>query len=371
VWWVHAASLGETLAIVPLIQTALIAQPRLQIVLTCSSASALAVVPERIPQLLQPRVQFGFAPFDLPCQVDEFVREWDPKLAIWVESEFWPNMLHAARDNGTSTILLNGCISRRSYERWTRFKWAQDIITDLLCGFDEIVAKSEADAQRLSSLMARPVKLPVVDLKESAPPSPQGAIPSLLKDKRNRLWIAGSTHRGEERVLAKVHMALRNRIRNVITVIAPRHPERISEILSMCDSKFPTLKICKLSELDERMVEDSEDVIILVDSLGKLGSLYFSSDIAFVGASFAESELHGNHNVFEPRSSGCTLILRGAHSTDDSDPEFVETAYTEGQLVDKVACHLRRVDMSKSVKSWQDAPAIPSMVWKRCSPFLL
>ncbi|GBG24655.1 3-deoxy-D-manno-octulosonic-acid transferase [Hondaea fermentalgiana] len=289
------------------------------------------------------RVSFGLAPLDFPHRVDCFLEAWKPDLVIWVESEFWPCTLHALHERQTPMILVNARLSQRSMTRWQLFSWSRALLASTLGCFDAIVARSDQDAKRIeTALRAAPGLLStrkppplidaVVDLKtddpfafqeKSAVQSVDKVLMPIASTLRQRAWIAGSTHAGEEMELAKAHAELsssRYGHTNLVTFIAPRHPERCSDASqdvrrALADVEIEPMVLLwsELAHQDAQLQNlRQSSCIIIVDSLGILAHLYRYVDVAFIGGSLPMSRFKGVHNAREALFAGCSLVLQGS-----------------------------------------------------------
>ena len=297
--WVHGASVGEALAALPLIGRILESHPELHILVTTGTVTSARLMAERLPG----RALHQYAPIDRPDAVRGFLDHWRPDLAIWIESEFWPNLLADTQARGVPMILVNGRMSDRSYRRWMLMR---GVIRRLLGGFALCLAQSDNDAERLGDLGATEV-LTVGNLKSAAAALP--ADPAALDALRDALgsrprWLAASTHAGEETIAAACHRDLTPAHPGLVTIIVPRHPERGPTIATGLRKIGLTVA---LRSAGDRITERTD--IYIADSLGELGLFYRLADIAFVGGSLVP---HGGQNLLEPARLDCA-ILHGPH----------------------------------------------------------
>ncbi|MCH7555003.1 MAG: 3-deoxy-D-manno-octulosonic acid transferase, partial [Proteobacteria bacterium] len=259
--WVHGASVGEALAALPLIERILKSRPALHVLLTTGTVTSARLMAERLPA----RARHQFSPIDRPDAVAGFLDHWRPDLAVWSESEFWPNLLTETQARGVPMILVNGRMSDRSYRRW---KLMRGVIRRLLGGFALCLAQSEADAKRLRDLGAKEVRA-VGNLKSAASPLPVDQ--AALDDLRNAImarprWLAASTHAGEETIVAASHRALAADHPGLLTIIAPRHPERGPTIAAGLREIGLTVAMRSAGDPIDRYVD-----IYIADTLGELG----------------------------------------------------------------------------------------------------
>src|ERR1700676_4942748 len=226
--WVHAASVGEASSVLALIERILGERPELEIVMTTGTVAAARLVADRLPA----RARHQFAPIDVPRAVERFLDHWHPDLAIWVESELWPNLVLAAHRRGIALLLANARLSARSMARW---QVLPGLVRPVLGAFALCLAQDEVQAERFRRLGARPVAS-VGDLKAAAIPLP--ADPAMLAALRDQIggrpvWLAASTHHGEEAIAAAAHVRIARDFPRLLTIIAPRHPVRGPAIADM------------------------------------------------------------------------------------------------------------------------------------------
>lgn len=292
--WLHAASVGEANAVLPLIDALRAQYPSLSLLLTTGTVTSARLMAQRLP----PGVIHQFAPLDTPPAVARFLSHWKPDVALWVESELWPNLVLMAHASGCRLALVNARLSERSFRRWQR---APALARRMLSCFHLVAAQSAEDAARLSVLGARAEDFG--NLKYDAAPLPADAemLKALSAQIGERpVWLAASTHAGEERIAADVHLALRAQFPNLLTLIAPRHPPRGGEVAR-------ELKALGLSvQLRSRQAALSPETDIYVaDTLGELGIWYRICPIAFIGGSLAPI---GGHNPLEAARLGCAIL---------------------------------------------------------------
>ena len=304
--WVHGASVGESLSILPLVERILeIASRPTQVLVTTGTVTSARLMSER----LAPGAFHQFAPVDLPGPVRAFLDYWRPDLALWVESEFWPNLLSETHSRKIPAALVQGRISNRSLAGW---QWAPGLIGGMLEGFSVCLGQSAEDALRLGRLGARAPGC-VGNLKFAAPPLPadERELARLRAAFGDRpVWFAASTHPGEEEMVAKVHRALAVRFPRLLTVIAPRHPERGADLAA------------RLKEIGFRLarrgageISGPEDEIYLADTMGELGLFYRLARAAFIGKSLVPL---GGQNPVEAARLGCPVLF-GPHMTNFVD----------------------------------------------------
>jgi 3-deoxy-D-manno-octulosonic-acid transferase len=295
--WLHGASVGETVSMLPLIER--LTQRGLTVLVTSGTVTSARLLERRLP----PGAVYQFVPLDVPSYVRRFLDHWKPDLALVAESELWPNLIIEADARGIPMVLVNGRMSERSFRRWQRMP---GMIGSLLGRFDLCLAQSVADADRLARLGAPRVGV-AGNLKFDVPPPPAdplrlSALAGLIGDRP--VWVAASTHGGEEEQIIEVHWALLKRFPNLLTIIAPRHPARGEEIARIASDAG--LHVA----LRSRGLEpDGATDVYIADTIGELGLFYRVAPVVFMGGSLVE---HGGQNPIEPAKLGAA-ILHGPH----------------------------------------------------------
>jgi 3-deoxy-D-manno-octulosonic-acid transferase len=297
--WLHGASVGEALSALPLIDWLREQHPRVGVLVTTATVTSAALLAERLPA----PVLHQFVPVDLPAPVHRFLDHWRPDAIVWLESELWPMLLSRSARRGTPMVLVNGRLSAASHARW---RWARPVTRTMLAGFRTLLGQSEADAARLADLSERPVRY-LGNLKRAAPPLPHD--PVTLERLRARaagrpLWLAASTHEGEEVAAAAVHRRARAHHPGLITVIVPRHPARGPAIRDALTASGVAVALRSAGH-----DLPAGDGIYIADTLGELGLWYRLVDLVFIGGSLAPI---GGHNPLEPARLGCALA-HGPH----------------------------------------------------------
>lgn len=293
--WFHAASNGEALSTQPLITAMQKRYPALSILLTTGTVSAALLVAKRMPDVIH-----QFVPSEAPGAITAFLRHWRPNMAVFVESEIWPNILRDTAATGVPMALVNGRMSKRSAASWGR---ASGTIKELLSVFTVRLVQTEDVRDRMIALGAPPETTHVTgDLKASrAVDLPEAsALAALLAEIGDRLcWLAASTHPGEEEAVANAHEALALRVPTLLTILAPRHDWRGDEIAAMLRARGLTVHQRSKGELPEGAA------IYLADTLGEMPLWYALAPIAYVGAGWGEL---GGHNPLEPAQAGAAVL---------------------------------------------------------------
>ncbi|MGH7154592.1 MAG: 3-deoxy-D-manno-octulosonic acid transferase [Acetobacteraceae bacterium] len=297
--WLHAASIGESVSVLPVISEIVLGDPGVTVLVTTGTVTSATLLTRRLPEMgLAQRVIHRFAPLDVPRWVARFLDHWRPDVAALVESEIWPNLLVACRCRHIPMVLLNGRMSERSFARWSR---APSFAREILGCFTVMQAQSDGDAEKFRALGVRGVEVPG-NLKFSAPELPvvAGELARCMAWLGDRpRWLAASTHPGEEEVIADAHRALVRDHPGLVTIIAPRHPDRGGRIAGGLGDVAVTRRALDQPPPDEG--------IWLADTLGEMGLWYRLAGIAFVGRSLIPPG--GGQNPLEAARLGCTVAV--------------------------------------------------------------
>jgi 3-deoxy-D-manno-octulosonic-acid transferase len=296
--WIHAASVGESLSALPLIDR-LSTRPDVTILVTTGTMTSAGIMARRLPD----NAFHQYAPLDGPRAVTRFLDRWRPDSALWVESELWPNLLVETRRRGIPTALINGRMSPRSFARWRR---APSLAHAMIAGFDVVLAQSEADGARLTALGARNV-ITAGDMKAAAPaleadPESLRRVQDAIGDRP--VWVAASTHPGDEAMVAGVHRQIAPAHPGLLTVLVPRHADRGDALMTeLTDLGFQVARRGR-NELPQARTD-----LFLGDSMGEMGLYLRLGNPVFMG----KSMLHvGGHNPREPALLG-RAVLFGPH----------------------------------------------------------
>jgi 3-deoxy-D-manno-octulosonic-acid transferase len=309
-FWLHAASVGETLSLLPVLEAMLALAPELHLLLTTGTVTSARLFADRLPEALRPRVAHRFVPLDVPAWCARFLDGWQPDAAAFVESELWPNLLREAARRGLPMALVNARMSAASARRWG---WAPGLARSVLGRFRLVLAQTSADAARLATLGAAAPRC-LGNLKDAAPPLP--ADPTALAALRGAvgarpLWLAASTHPGEEAMVLAAHASMAARLPDLLTVIVPRHPERGAAVAA----EAAALGLA-VTQRSGGALPGPGTAIYVADTLGELGLFYRLAPLAFIGGSLVP---HGGQNPLEPARLGCAILL-GPHSWNFADP---------------------------------------------------
>ena len=303
--WVHAVSVGESIAAAPMIRALLQRYPQLPITVTCMTPTGS----ERIQALFanEPRIQHCYLPYDLPCAAARFLDRVQPKLAVIMETELWPNHIHQCAKRGIAVALANGRLSERSAKGYGRFG---KLTAPMLAEMSLFAVQTEAEAQRFRDLGARPETVEVTgSIKFDLTIDPQ--LLQRAADLRGQwqalerpVWIAASTHEGEDEVILDAHRRLLANHPDALLILVPRHPERFNSVFELCQREgFATVRRSTGSNVD------AQTSVLLGDTMGELLFLYALADSAFVGGSLVAN---GGHNLLEPAALA-KPVISGPH----------------------------------------------------------
>lgn len=293
--WIHAASVGESLSVLSLIDHLLSRRADLHVLVTTGTVTSAHLMAERLP----PRAFHQYVPLDHPDYCARFLSHWSPDLAVWVESEFWPNLITTSDKRGIPLALINARITQKSFEGWQRFP---KTIGDLVSRFSAVFAQDEASARRLTALGVAQVTTPG-NLKHDAAPltAKQTEVEAMRRTIGARpTWLATNTHEGEEAIAADVHKALTHVHGGFLTFIVPRHPARGDAIAKELRARGITV-----TQRSKGESLNAATQIYLGDTLGELGLFYRLTDIVFIGGTMSAL---GGHNPFEPARLRSALI---------------------------------------------------------------
>jgi 3-deoxy-D-manno-octulosonic-acid transferase len=295
--WIHGASVGESLAALPLLD-ALLKDGRHALV-TSGTVTSAQLMAERLP----PNAIHQFAPIDTPSAVARFLDHWKPDVGLFVDSDLWPNLILGAKARGVKLGLVNARMSARSADGW---RYAPATAATLLRAFDACLAIDEEVAARFRALGAEDVRV-TGSLKADAPPLP--ADPAKLDVLKMAIgerpvFLAASTHPGEDETLLPAHDAIRQTHPDLLTIIVPRHPDRGAEVAMLCGTRA-------VRRRSDNALPARDTAIYVADTMGELGLFYRLAPFAFMGGSLIQ---HGGQNPLEPARLHCAVIA-GPHTS--------------------------------------------------------
>ncbi|MEM7194859.1 MAG: lipid IV(A) 3-deoxy-D-manno-octulosonic acid transferase [Pseudomonadota bacterium] len=340
--WVHAVSMGEVNAAAPLVQRLLSAKPNASVTITTMTPTGS----ERVGKLFGDRVSHCYLPYDYPGAARRFLKTVEPDLAIVMETEIWPNFIHACHKKSIPMVYANVRLSRRSHRGYRRFK---KLIASTLQKIDLFAVQAKPDAKRLIRLGANPSSVHVtgsIKFDISIPPSVGEAAQAVRRNLGwdRPVWVAGSTHQGEESLILEAFESIRREHRNALLVLVPRHPERFTTVFRLCTRMgFTTaLRSESLGDID------SDTQVYLGDTMGELQLLIAASDAAFIGGSLVPV---GGHNVLEACAASVPVVF-GPHMFNFS--EISEMVLQQGAGLQA----LDPQDLSDVVGRWFDDPLL-------------
>ena len=325
--WVHAASVGETNVALPLIERMLSEDTQLHVLLTSGTTTSADLAARRLP----PRAVHQYVPLDLPEYVGRFLDHWSPDLALFTESEIWPNLILAASDRNIPLVLINARMSPRSMRRWRRYA---KLGRPLFSRFSLALAQNDRVA-RVLRFLGTPRVVACGNLKIDAPPPPvdDGTLAELKQASEGRpILLAASTHQGEDDIIAQAHLIMRASLPNLLTIIAPRHPARAASIAA---------EIGKLGmKTEQRTIAGTPSKacdVFIADTIGELGTLYALAPVAFIGGSLIP---RGGQNPVEAVRHGAA-VLTGPHTHNFQDA-YAALIQTNGAQITNTAQELAR-----------------------------
>lgn len=303
--WLHGASVGESVSMLPLIQRILDTYPDAHVMVTTGTVTSADVMQKRLPD----RAFHQFIPIDNPIFTTRFVKHWQPDVALWFESELWPAVLSSIKRKNIPLILINGRISNKSFKRWLQFDF---ISKELLSCFSLCLGQSEEDAYRLHVLGAQNTMC-LGNLKYAGLPLPideEKRAEFVKQAGKRRMWLASATHDDEEVRIAKVHKRMKEKFPDLLTVIAPRHPQRGEDI----QEKINNLGLkTALRSKNEKITPQTD--IYIANTIGEMGIWYDVINIVFIGGSLIP---HGGQNFMEPSRVRDAVVV-GPHMHNFTD----------------------------------------------------
>jgi 3-deoxy-D-manno-octulosonic-acid transferase len=309
---VHAVSLGEVAAAAPLVRALMVRHPDLPVVLTTSTPTGRA----RARALFGNSVDVRYLPYDTPGAMRRLLSQVRPRAVIVMETELWPNLFHACRCAQIPTILANARLSPRSVARYRSFGGLfRSVLADT-----RVAAQSAEDARRFIAIGASPAQTVVAgnlkfDLATDAEAAGKGAALRSAGWPARAVWVAGSTHAGEDEQVLRAHAELGRDLPGALLLLAPRHPQRFQSVADL---------LARLGVPFERRsggaTVRTETQVLLIDTVGELAALYGAADAAFVGGSLVPA---GGHNLLEPAALGVPVVTGPSHSNGEEAAELL------------------------------------------------
>ncbi len=327
--WFHAASVGESLSLLPLISRVKADYPEFKLLITTGTTSSAHLMAERLPK----GVIHQYVPLDRRPYVEKFLDHWRPNLVLWAESEFWPNLIFETAKSGALLVLVQGRMSVGAFKNW---QWLSSFIDKILSKFVLCLAQSEQDGDRLRALGATQVKCKG-NLKLSTLPLPfnQNELTDLKRQLKERtVWLAASTHPAEEETVWAAHQAVKKEVSNLLTIIVPRHAQRGSVIAKNLTTSGAVVAV---RSKKEDVTEDTD--LYVADTIGELGLFYRLVEIVFIGKSLVNL---GGQNLIEPAQLR-NAIIHGPYMWNFSSvvnslqkKEAIVLVSSAGELADKL-----------------------------------
>lgn len=302
VLWIHAVSVGEAVSAIPLVHRIRDQYPGSPILVTTMTPTGSERVQVAFKDLLGKQIYHCYLPYDLPWALSTFFRRIQPKLLVLMETELWPNLLISCHKRGVPVLIANGRLSPRSSRGYGRIR---GLMKSILEPIQAVAAQSELDARRFQELGIAPEKIAEIGnikFDMQLPPYLYEAGAELREElgKNRLIWIAASTHEGEESIILETYFVLKKTFPALLLLLVPRHPERFNKVAHLCESK--ALRMIRRSQKEKI---SSEIDVFLGDTMGELLLFYAASDIAFVGGSFVPV---GGHNLLEPAALGLPIL---------------------------------------------------------------
>ena len=297
--WIHAVSVGETIAAEPLVKALSQTYPAAQILLTYMTPTGA----DRVDALFGDTIFHGYLPYDLPAAVNRFLTRIKPNLLIIMETELWPNLIHQCKKRGVKIILANARLSEKSVAGYARFS---GLTKPMLQSINAIAAQSTQDANRFLALGAPADKIFVTgslkfNVEQDSKTQANDSFFNFMKNSDRTVLIAASTREGEEVKVISAYKEVQRTIPNTLLLLVPRHPERFAEVGKLCEKNELTT-ICRSSQ----RTADASTQVILGDSMGEMFDYYSVADIAFVGGSLVDT---GCQNVLEPAALALPVVV--------------------------------------------------------------
>ena len=299
--WLHVASVGEAMSVLPLIDDCIEEVKINKILLTSITLSSGKILEKKFKN--NEKVVHQFLPLDIPILINKFLNHWKPNLSIFIDSEIWPTLILQTNKKKIPLVLLNARITKKTFERWKLIKkFAQKIFGK----FDLCIASNKESENFLRILGAKNIKnygnLKYSNSKSST--SQKLNLDFLNKIKNRKIWCATSTHEPEEKICAITHLQIKKKFSNILTIIIPRHIDRVKEINKQLLNL--NLKTALSSNLDQ--VDNNTD-ILLIDSYGETLKFLNISKYVFVGKSLVKSlAIDSGQNPIEPARLGCEIL---------------------------------------------------------------
>jgi 3-deoxy-D-manno-octulosonic-acid transferase len=297
--WFHAVSVGEAEALFSLVRRLQEQFPQAKLLITTTTPTGSA----RVRTVLGQTVEHVYLPYDTPDSVRRFMRCFKPVLAVIVETEIWPNLFTYCGKNGIPLYIINARLSEKSARGYQKIP---SLIHPVIANVKQIAAQTQDDAERFIAIGAKPERVVTIgnikfDLEIPEQIIDEGKRLKTTDFKGRFIWIAASTHKGEEQVFLDVYKTLKPKIPELLLLIVPRHPERFAEVSTLCSQDLLAV-VTRTSKQPCNLDTD----VYLADTMGELKMLYAAADVAFVGGSMVPV---GGHNLLEASVIGVPVLF--------------------------------------------------------------
>lgn len=334
--WVHAVSVGETMACIPLLKRLKREYPQKEITLSTTTRTGQKLAMERFPEAQR----IMYMPLDAGICIKRVVNSLGPRVFITVETELWPMLFHCLKGIGTNIVLINGRLSNNSFRWYRRIK---PFMKRVLSYVDHFYMQSEEDTQRITSLGAERVTVMgniKFDIEMDAPKPPEWS-----KNLKNKTILAGSTHKGEEEIILNAYEVIKGELGDVSLILAPRHPERFDEVEGILKKRgFDYIRRTTIDLSGDKRYD-----IVLLDTIGELSRTFSIATIAFIGGSLLP---YGGHNILEPAYWGKPIIFGQCMDNFPFAKDFINESaaiMVKGQkeMIERISELLNNPEMAK------------------------
>lgn len=352
--WFHAASVGESLSLLKLIEAFVKEHPTWGILLTTGTMTSAKIVEQRFPK----KVIHQYAPLDFKPAIKRFLTHWEPDLMVWVESELWPNLIFQAHKQKIPLVLLNMRLSTRSFKRWV---FLRSVFLDLLDCFDLVLTQTKELEDNLKHISYKKSAF-CGNLKYAAdhPSYLKEDLSDLQQSFKERLhWMAASTHKGEEEIVLDAHKELKKTKKNACLILVIRHPHRREEVERLIQQTGFSVQRYSTWQQSEKTAFKED--ILLVDQMGMMGLFYEQASFVLVGGSLVDKI--GGHNILEPMRQNC-VALHGPYM--ENFKEIV--AESKGANASYLVKDSR--DLAHSLLELMDHPKMAQTYTKNATRFL-
>jgi len=299
--WIHVASVGEAMSVLPIIENLIENKNISKILLTSITLSSGKILEKKYKQ--NSKIVHQFLPLDIPLLTSRFLKHWKPNLSIFVDSEIWPNLIVEINKNKIPLILINARITKKTFKKW---RLVNNFSRKIFGKFDLCISSNKESEEFLKILGAKNIKnfgnLKYSNVKHNLSKDLSSSFLNKIKNKN--LWCAASTHPTEEVFCGRTHLKIKKTYRNILTIIIPRHIERVEKI----KSDLINLKLNVIFSSDLHLMNDDTDIVI-INSYGESSKFYNISKNVFLGKSTVESlKMDSGQNPIEAARLGCKVF---------------------------------------------------------------